>query len=72
MSGIFSSSRDFVKMILRGVNKDFLHFFINMGWILSGPLDFVSLTLSIAFSNFLSVISIEWSGSMKRTILEIG
>ena len=36
-----------------------------MGWILSGPLDFVSLTLSIAFSNFISVISIEWSGSMK-------
>ena len=62
MSGIFSSSRDFVKMILRGVNKDCLHFCINMGWISSRPLNFVSLTLSIAFYNFLFVISIEWIG----------
>ena len=55
----------FCKDDSQGSKQGFFAFFINMGWILSEPLDFVSLTLSIAFSNFLSVISTEWSGSMK-------
>ena len=32
---------------------------------MSGSLDLVSLTLSIAFFNIFSLISIEWSGSVK-------
>ena len=49
MWGIFPSSRDLVKIILSGSSIEFLHSFISLGCILSGPYDFEALILSIAF-----------------------
>ena len=53
-----------MKISLSRINKDFLHSFINIGWMLSWPLDFVALILSIALTNVLPEISSGQSGAM--------
>ena len=63
MWGIFPSSRDLVKIIFSGSSIEFLHSFISLGCILSGPFDFEALILSTAFDILSVVMFVEHRGS---------